>query len=221
MTTSAILGLAAKITWVYHPVTWPELMEFGVHTGNRDVADRSALLDVADGEAARFDSFFSDCILDTTRFDVWYDDGNFIGWHPQATHNNLNISFGSDDGLPHQLAVCITVKNTSEDGYAVGRRRNRSFFGPVQTTLISVDTEMTQTQQDDFGDMWQGLDDDIRGVPATASISPEFDGLAVVSPTEDLMFPAEVVAVGRRLDVHRSRANKSPEMVSQYAIPGP
>ena len=213
MPQAPIENAGAKLTWIFSPDDWPELMQFGVHTGVRGSGDWDAMLDIMVDEFSRFGEFMPDCTGSRVVYSEWQTGPGFTGWHQKAARD-VATDFGSGVSAPHQLAIVCGWVNLSEPDVALGRRRNRMFLGPLLPTVMVTATRLSGTQQAAVQTMLAGLHSDISALPADGAFSPVFDGLCVASPAEGVLLEGNQTRVGRRIDVHRSRADHVPESPS-------
>lgn len=186
-----------------------EPMQFGVHSIIRDEADWSDLMDAWDGA---WPNLFAGCApLTVSRsvMAVYVIGAPFTGWHQIASRDH-STSVGGGNLLPPQLTYVVGWRNTSEPGIPLGRRRNRAYIGPLASSAVSTAGVLTDTIRSGALTGWEGLDADLRGV-ASGVASGIYDGLAVASPTANLLMDANVLVRGRAVDTQRRRREKVPE----------
>jgi hypothetical protein len=212
-----VLDSACKLSATYETVVYPELCTFGVHTGKRDPISYDALCDVL--------ATFLDDMVDilcpvegrTLTISEWSTVG-FTGWHQVFSRDDSANTYGSGDEMPHQLQCVGSVINDTESGIPVGRRRNRSYVGPVNAgTLDSSEGRLGSTLVADALSAWGTLDDNLTATLGWTG-GTWTAGLCVVSPTAGLIMQGDRVKVGAKYDIHRSRAQKTPESYSTVAI---
>jgi hypothetical protein len=209
MTTVPIAN-ALKLSWVYHEVTYPEFCTTGVHTVVRDEADFPDLFTwMTDFVVDIFTPLMPSSILDRRVISVWTTGGGFTGWHQIASEVD-SLAFGSGDPLPYQCAWSWGWRNTSEPLIALGRRRNRSFIGPIKKSLVQTDSRMSEGFRDSMTTALVLKGAELASIPG--GLQPaELLNYAVVSEAEGVVMDANVIATGLRFDTMRSRAEKTPE----------
>ena len=216
--TSAPITDAMKCTWVLQPDTFPELMEFGIHTGLRDDSDWPALLTkMAAIVSSDFSALQSTCHYTALRLSTWQT-GGFTGWH-QVASTTLSLAAGSVSlDSPHQLSVVGGYRNTTDLAVPVQRRRNRTYFPLPKKSQIQTDGRLSTSDQTNYSGNLVNWDAALRAGPASTP-GAAFDGLVVVSPAAGACYDADTVVIGRRFDVHRSRAEQTPENPTFTPIP--
>jgi hypothetical protein len=127
-------------------------------------------------------------------------------------------SYGSSGSLPHQLQCVGSFINDTETDVAIGRRRNRSYVGPMNSDSLN-DTEgrMSSTCAADVLAAWGQLDDDFTAIFGLVGDAWQ-GGICVVSPAEGVIMEGDRVKVGEKYDIHRSRAQKTPESYQSVDI---
>jgi hypothetical protein len=208
---------ACKLSATYETVLYPELCTVGVHTAVRAPAQYSQLITCMQD----FMTDLVDSLVPVNGVSItianWGTTG-FVGWHQVALFDDTAATYGDNNSLPHQLQAVGTYVNDNELTVAPGRRRNRSYIGPMSdNTLNAAEGRIGPTLQGSMLLAWTNLDGALRGVgsPSTS----DFEGLCVVSEAEGVMMDATRVKVGAKYDIHRSRAQKTPENYDVIAIP--
>jgi hypothetical protein len=209
------LELAMKMTWTFTTDLFPELCGFGMHTGLRDVGDYVELTDVMVGFTESLEGIMSPCTGASVTLSGWSDVG-FTGWHQLFFRDQTAQSIGSGAEMPHQLAAVVGYVNASEPGVPVGRRRNRTYIGPLSEATLEADGRLSETSRDALMNAVTAFDTALRDVNWVGGGQP---GLLVVSPTAEAAYEANEVKVGLRYDVHRSRAQKTTESPDTATIP--
>jgi len=200
-----------KLSWVYHEVTFPELCTTGVHSFLRDEEDKEDLFTwMLDFVTDIFTPLMPSSVLDRFVISQWGTGGGFTGWHQIDTREGGSLAFGSGDPLPYQDAWVWGYRNSSESAINLGRRRNRSYVGPIKKSLCSTDGRMTDGFRDSMVTALVLKDTELKAVlPATGF--EDLCGFAPVSAAEGVIMNGETVVCGRRFDTMRSRAQKTPE----------
>jgi hypothetical protein len=146
----------------------------------------------------------------------WGTGPGFTGWHVEST-SEVSLSWGAGDLAPPQLAVVVGVRNDEETDIAIGRRRNRSYIGPLKASAISTDGRLTDATRDTLRTAFVSFSTALRAI-ASAGEDNSMDGLAVVSPAEGVIMPGTQVWVGRAVDTLRSRRQKVSENMESAAL---
>jgi hypothetical protein len=202
--------LTLRMTWILTPVGFPESMQFSAHTGQRDDGDINDLIDQMDTFAGSLSGVLAPATYNRYVLSNWQSGPGFTGWH-QRYAADVAISTGGGDMLPHQLSVVIGYRNITEPSIALGRRRNRINVGPLRSSTMDTSGRTTTTINSTLSDDISNFHDGLQTVPTDIAVAAEFAGLVVVSPTEGVGTPAEQATIGRRYDILRSRAEKTPE----------
>lgn len=216
MTTYDIAEFA-KLTIRYETSVNPELMEMGFHTGLR--ADTGKIDDLMDDVEVWMAAMSTASLLAglTTRFvvySVWGTGPGYTGWH-QVRSRPVSSSLGSGDRLPPQLAAVVSLRNTSELAIPIGRRRNRTYHGPMATSVLGTDGRLSGTFCANLATAWSNLETTLEADVDAVPINP-VAGLAIVSPTHGVGMSKTVGVVGRAVDTHRSRRQKVPEQTASF-----
>jgi hypothetical protein len=206
----ADISEAWKVSATYETVLYPELCTFGIHTGKRDPITYDPICDA-------MATFLDDMVTllvpvegRTLQISEWNDVG-FTGWHQVFSRDDSANTYGDNNSLPHQLQCVGSVINDTETDVPVGRRRNRSYVGPMSdNTLNSSEGRIGSTLQADALSAWGTLDDNLVAIFGLIGDAWE-GGLCVVSPAAGLIMEGNRVKVGAKYDIHRSRAQKTPE----------
>lgn len=201
------------------PDGFPETMQWGVHTGNRDSDDFPALLDVFVTQMMALSGVLAPAHWTRWVISRWASGPSFVGWH-QEFAQPVNEATGTGSMLPHQLSVVVGYNNLTEGDVALGRRRNRSNIGPLNAATMDTSGRTTTTVNSTLGDIFSALD---GGWSAIDSVIPniiELQGMCVASPTEGVLMEANQLRVGRRYDILRSRAEKTPETPTLIDLEG-
>lgn len=206
-----------RLSWEITPTGFPEGMQFGIHTGRRDEADWPDLFTAMDNIAVNMQTLQAPCTYTRYVISEWATGPGFIGWH-QVAAGTPNYTAGGGDMLPHQLACVVSVRNTTEPGIAIGRRRNRTFFGPLRAAGMDTSGRMTTSFASSMVSIVGTMQTELAAVPSVALLTPEFDGLVCASPSEDVMTEGNVAYIGRAYDIMRSRAQKVPETPSTVTL---
>jgi hypothetical protein len=192
------------------PVGFPEITQFGAHTGMRDEEDYDGLFDAWDTFIGSLSGLQAPCTIQRYTISQWQAGPGFTGWH-QVAAQDLSVSAGGGDMLPHQLTLVAGYRNVTETSIALGRRRNRINIGPLRTATMDTSGRSTTSANSTLSDDMSNFHDGLQAVATTIGVGPEFAGLVVVSPTEGVGLQAEQATIGRRYDILRSRAEKTPE----------
>lgn len=91
--------------------------------GAEDVADQFSDVVAATGHEVRVYP------IDTATGENLAGDGEPPMWVETFDHLGRNI--GARDGLPSEVAICLSYKNVSAGGVPVARRRGRIYVGPI------------------------------------------------------------------------------------------
>ena len=201
---------AYRLSVELQPDGFPELMQFGIHTARRDPADWDLLIAAVDTFTGGLSGVQAPCHILAYVISGWSIGPGFTGYH-QLRRDTVNIAAGGGDMLPHQLTVVVGPVNLTESTVALGRRRNRTNVGPLRSATMDTSGRTTTTCNVTLGDVFTDLDTALKGIPADGSLSPLFDGICVSSPSEEVLMEANQLRVGRRYDILRSRAEKTPE----------
>jgi hypothetical protein len=209
VTTEDIL-FASRLTWIYVN-SFDELMQTSVHTFLRESTDIAALHALMQGGTGQglFSPVAAPINIQKTVLSQWAGGPGFTGWHGYST-SDVSLSWGTGDLAPPQLACVVGVRNDEEFAIAIGRRRNRSYIGPIRSSSFSTDGRFTDATRDTIKTAFQTFSTALRAIPS-ANDDNSMDGLAVVSPTEGVIMPGTQVFVGRGVDTLRSRRQKVSE----------
>lgn len=204
------IEFAWKLSWVYQADQFPELTTFGIHTYKRDEESYSDIFDWMEG-------FLADCATTVmcactmVRFTISeYATGDpFVGWHQLAARDS-SLAFGSGNPLPHQDAWVFGYRNTRDPDIAIGRRRNRTYLGPLKATILGTDSRMTTTLRANMATLLLAQHDELSGINPGIG-REDVSGFAPVSVAEGKIMDVDQITTGRRFDVIRSRAEHVPE----------
>ena len=206
-----------RLTWEITPTGFPESMQFSIHTGLRDDADWTDLFTAMSNIAVNMQTIQAPCTYTRYVLSAWGTGPGFTGWH-QLAAQTPSYTAGGGDMMPHQLAVVVGLRNNTELGVALGRRRNRFYFGPLRAAGMDTSGRTTTSLQTSLQSVVTTMQSELEAVPAGAGWTPDFDGLCVASPTEDVLMEATVAVVGRAYDTQRSRRQKVPETPTFVAL---
>lgn len=206
--TALTNGLRLSVEYI--PTGFPELSQFGLHTGRRDPADYALLTAAMGTFVGGLSGLQAPCTITAYVISEWSTGPGFTGWH-QVYRSTTTTTAGGGDMLPHQLTLVVGVNNLTEPEIALGRRRNRSNIGPLRTATMDTSGRSTTTTNSTLGDQFVNLQNALQTIPSDGSLSPLYDGLCVASPTEGVLMEGNQLRVGRRYDILRSRAEKTPE----------
>jgi hypothetical protein len=222
MSQCAIDPNAMQVTFVWEASVFPELSQFSFHTGKRASADLSDFVDLLESQWTRFAPQQAEVQLKRIVLSQWAE-VSFVGWHELYAREESAVQSVDVTGLPHQDAIVVSLLNETDVGVPLRSRRNRFYVGPLAQVVVteSEDTRMTNGRQIGLLDNMTGLDADLRTIPATVPPSSDFDGLCVSSPKTELLMDATRVTVGRRIDIHRSRGQQTPENNEFGVLPTP
>jgi hypothetical protein len=199
-----------KISAIYETVVYPELCTFGIHTGRRPSANYTDLVDIMRTFLQDLETILVPVDGRAITIAEWSSVG-FTGWHQMASADDTANSYGSSTELPHQLQAVGSYVNDNELDVAVGRRRNRSYVGPCNSgTIDNSDGRIGDALQEDLETAWGNLQTNLEAL-GNATSGSAFDGLCVVSEAEEATMDATRVKIGKKYDIHRSRAQKTPE----------
>lgn len=210
------MSLASELQWISQDDVTLEDYSFSLKTGLKGSGDWAGL-------HTAMETFWSSLVgtgilngatLRQTRYNNWETSGGFTGWH-LTNAKSQSIAGGGVSRLPTQLAVVISLLNTSELTVNLGRRRSRCYLGPCPASIIGGDGKITTGNITDMGTAIQDLHDDLQGL--TGGLST-VDGLGVVSPTEGKSMEATRWGVGRQMDTHRSRRQKAVEGITYTVL---
>jgi hypothetical protein len=218
MAQTDLTNTGLKLTWQFQPTKWPELCEMGLHTGMRDEADWPDLLTYMIDESVRFETYFPETEFKRVSISQWTTAG-FVGWHQLASQDVSYLIAEDATPLPHQLALSVQVRNTTDLSIPLGRRRNRTYLGPLVQGIIDGEGRISSALATTIGNDWTALDSDLRAIAPAAIPGAAYAGLCVVSPTNDTLMTGDQFRVGRRFDVHRSRAQQTPESALSVDFP--
>jgi hypothetical protein len=213
---SRALTKCAKVSFIFTD-TFAELCGFGFHTGVRDVADVADFLAAVDPIWDQFGNVMALSHRQRLLYSEWDIGPGFTGWHQHGSLDTA-VDAGGGDSLPPQLAIVIGVKNTTETGIPLGRRRNRSYIGPCKQSDLAAGAGVTASASTALTAAVVNLDTAMRTVPA-AEDSPAYDGLCIASPTGNVMLAGEELTLGHAFDTMRSRRQKVPENPTVTLIP--
>lgn len=202
-----------KVSATYETVLFPELCTFGWHTGARTSGAYSTLVTI-------MQDFLNDnvtilCPVEGRTITIYeWSTSGFTGWHQVAVFDDSANAYGGGAELPHQLQCVGTYVNDNELTVATGRRRNRSYVGPMRESTLEADGRINATDQTLALLAWTNLHTALEGLGGLLPAA-DFAGLCVVSEAEGVIMDATRAKVGQKYDIHRSRAQKTPE---SYAI---
>lgn len=210
------MSLAMELQWLSQDDVTLEDYSFSLKTGLREAAEwpdmHTQMEDFWSGLVGT--GILNGATLRHTRLNNWETSGGFTGWH-QLDSKVQAIAGGGVSRLPTQLAVVISLLNTSEPTVNLGRRRSRCFLGPCPASIIGGDGKITTGNITDILTEVQGLHD---GLQANSGSLSSNSGLAVVSPTQGKSMEANVQGCGRQMDTHRSRRQKAVEGIGYTAL---
>jgi hypothetical protein len=209
MTSVDLVG-SLRLSWELTPVGFPEVCQFGVHTGARDEDDFDDIIAAMDTFAGGMSGLLSPSTYNRYVISRWASGPGFTGYH-QARADLVAISTGGGDLLPHQLTAVVGVVNLSEVSVELGRRRNRTNIGPLRTATMDTSGRMTTTTASTLGDQFEDLHVALEAIVTVGVTPAHLGGLCVSSPTEGTLMEGNQLRVGRRYDILRSRAEKTPE----------
>jgi hypothetical protein len=192
------------------PTGYPELTQFGAHVALREPELYESLFDVWDTFIGSLSGLQAPCTIQRYTISTWGTGPGFTGWH-QVAARDVAISAGGGDMLPHQLTLVAGYRNITEVTIALGRRRNRLNVGPLRSATMDTSGRSTTSTNSTLSDDMSNFHDALQGVEAEVSIPLDCLGLVVVSPAEEAGMNAEQATIGRRYDILRSRAEKTPE----------
>lgn len=208
--TTVPIAEAMKIGWVYHETTFAELSTTGIHTLIRTEDEYPDLFAWAnDFVVDVFTPLMPACVLDRIVLSVWATGGGFTGWHQIAAQDSA-LAFGGGDPLPYQCSWCWGYRNTSEPLIAAGRRRNRSYIGPIKKSLVQPDSRMSDGFRTSMSTALELKHDELRAIGPTL-FPEELRGFAVASAAEGVLMDTNLIVTSLRFDTIRSRADKTPE----------
>lgn len=152
--------------------------------------------------------------LIATRLSNWETSGGFTGWHQISTQIQ---SSGGDtaDRLPPQLAAVFTVLNDTDLSVALGRRRNRTFLGPLVQGFIDGAGYITSTAVSACNTAFDDFRGDLLGIPSGVSANL---GICVFSVAELASMAADKRGMGPSVDTHRSRRQKRNDHIVYAAF---
>lgn len=207
---------ACKISATYETVVFPELCTFGVHTTTRSPTDWDDLVLAMKAFLDDLETLICPVEGRTISIAHWSTVG-FTGWHQDFSFDDSAATYGSSTEMPHQLQTVASYVNDTETTIAVGRRRNRSYLGPVNSGSIdNSDGRLGDALVIDVIAALENLEAALIATPGT--FDPAFDGLCVISEAEGKGMKATRAKVGKKYDIHRSRAQKTPESYSTTTL---
>lgn len=207
---------AMKLGFTYETVVFPELCTFGIHTSLRLEAQWTAVFTAMQDFLEDLVSVLVPVEGRQLTLSEWSTVG-FVGWHQIASIDDSASTYGGSTELPHQLQGVIGYVNDTESGVAVGRRRNRSYIGPMNSgTVDNSDGRIGDALTENMLDAFQTLDNTLRTIANT--VASDFAGIDVVSEAEGVMMEANRAKCGKKYDIHRSRAQKTPESYSVIVL---
>jgi len=208
---------AWKISWVYQADQFPEITTFGIHTYARTSDEFPDIFDWAEDFLADTATVVM-CACTMIRFTIseWSTGPGFTGWH-QIGARDSSLAFGSGNPLPHQDALVVGVRNLVDPEFAIGRRRNRFYLGPIKASILQTDSRMSSTLQGNMSTLLADEHDQLSGTQPVAG-KEGLNGFAVVSPAQGKIMTPDELSLGRRFDVIRSRADHVPESVVYTAL---
>lgn len=192
------------------PVGFPESMQWGVHTGNRDSDVFDALMEPFVTCAEGLSGVLSPSHYVRYTISRWASGPGFAGWH-QERSDVVNVSTGTGDLLPHQLSLVVGFVNLTETTVPLGRKRNRTNIGPLNVATMDTSGRSTTTANTTISDLFVNLDAAWSGIDVVPDLFVDLKGICVTSPTEGVIMEANQLRMGRRYDILRSRAEKTPE----------
>lgn len=196
--------------WTFTTDQFPEVSSWGAHTYLREEADFEDVFDWMENFVADVaTTVVQPCHLSRVSVAGWSVGPGFTGYH-QVGARDINLAYGSGNPAPHQLQWVIGYRNTSEPSFALGRRRNRFYLGPIKVSVIGTDSRLTTGIQGSLGSTMVTQNSELAAIPVAAG-NEAFAGLSPVSRAEGLMFNTDQFSFGRKFDVIRSRAEHVPE----------
>lgn len=206
------IALATELQWISQDDVTLEDYSFSLKTGLRASADWPDLHTCMEDfwSALVGTGILNGATLRATRLNNWETSGGFTGWH-QLDTKPQSIAGGGVSRLPTQLAVVITLVNTSVPAANIGRRRSRCYLGPCPASIIGGDGKITTGNITDIGTAIVDLQADLVAVTTALSSNA---GLNAVSPTDQKSREANIWGVGRQVDTHRSRRQKAVEGIT-------
>lgn len=208
---------AIRLSWEWTPTGFPESCQFGIHTAVRDPADHADLFTAMNNIAVNMQTVQAPLTYNRYVISQWATGPGFTGWHQIAVQFPAYTA-GGGDMLPHQLAVVLSIKNDTETAIALGRRRNRCFFGPPRAAGMDTSGRITTSLSTSLVSVLGTMNTELLAVPALAPFSTDYDGVCVASPTQGKLMAAEYATVGRAYDTMRSRRQKVPESGGGLAV---
>jgi len=201
---------SALLSWTYSPNDFQEVCSFGMHTAQRDPAQHSDLFDWMENFVADVSvTIHCSSVLSRVSYSEWQVGPGFTGYHLVEARDEA-LGFGSGAPAPYQLALALGYRNTANPEYALGRRRNRFYMGPIKASIIGTDSRLTTTIQGNLSTTFEGQIDDLEAITTSTGLD-DYAGISPVSFAESLMFTCNQYSLGRRFDVIRSRAEHVPE----------
>lgn len=208
------LTSAAELTWIMVGPFDEEVM-YSVHTGERNGADRDALLAAAAAWwITDLDSTLKDRVtLTMIRYKEW---NATLGRFEQQLASPQNTAGGSVAVAPPQCAVVVTYRRSTL-AVPIRRRYNRLYLGYIATSALeSTDGRLTVVQANSARTNVLALHNRLSAV---TSVDPLLNGLCVVSQVGGNIDVADEVGCGRVVDTQRRRRADYPDEKTYVALP--
>jgi hypothetical protein len=175
------------MTWTYEADQFPEVSSWGIHSILRDDTEYENVFDWMENFVADVaTTIMTACTLRRVSISNWAAGPGFTGYHLLASRD-LALAFGSGNPAPHQCALAVGYRNTTESGVALGRRRNRFYLGPIKTTVIGTDSRLTSALQGSWGATLNGQSGELQSI-TTPTGGEAYAGFSPVSVAEQAMF---------------------------------
>lgn len=200
---------AVRITLVTEQAVTHEESEFSFHTGNRSTdASREDLLDCAEQLWDDIKGWYRPSKLVRVVHSQWTEVG-FTGWHQERARSE-DLSTSTADALPDQVAYVVGYRCTAFSGlFALGRRRNRCYLGPLNVDTIGGQGFADGTFVEGVTAAFEDLHTNLLGVANVTMAAGS--GLVVTSPTAGVAMSANQLVFGHAMDTMRSRRQKMSE----------
>lgn len=199
---------ACRITLVTEQTTTFERSEFSFHTGVRSTdPSREDLLDAGEQLWDDIGDYYSDSFLVKVILSEWLETG-FTGWHQERVRDE-SVEHGGIR-LPDQVAYVVGYRCTDFTSlFALGRRRNRCYLGPLHQDALADSGQADGTFVEAITAAFEGLHTNLLGIANV--IMAAGSGLVVTSPTAGVAMSANQLTFGHAFDTMRSRRQKQPE----------
>jgi hypothetical protein len=211
---------AARLTWTIVD-QWGETCQWSVHCAPRDAADYGDIYAAMDTFFADLDTndILADCTLTKLSYGEWADHPTFVGFHQIDSVSRSTVSTTTMD-LPPQIALAVGWRNTDLNGVglALGRRRNRTYLGPLSESNDDAGGgRLSAVRRTTIVGRFTDLNDTLETIAPDTGWT-DLPGLVVTSPTQGVALIANEIACGRAYDTVRSRRQKVPEVPSYTAL---